>query len=256
MAEYQAKKFSVLEGCTLSACKDHKADHAEEFARRFRIPARYSSLDALLDADVCDALTCAVIDSRHRVLSEPVLRRGLPLLSEKPLGRTVADCAALAALAADAGVPNLVNFSKRNAPALAATKVCLQDGIAGRILSVEAEYLQGWVATGAWGDWMTVPRWKWRLTPELSTAMQKGFVSAGELPDEFRFPGETGEKAAAPDSVDGTALFSILAAGNYDGTVDVEGWNDAEWSAEREIEGQRNAMEYLKRCRGGTPRRS
>jgi predicted dehydrogenase len=170
MAEYQAKKFSEIEGCVLRSCKDHKADHAEDFARRHGIPSWHASLDALLEEGSCDALTCVVIDSRHRVLSEPVLRKRLPLFGEKPLARTLADCAALTTLAAEAAVPNFVNFSKRNAPAMRALKAALAAGEAGEVRSVEAEYLQSWVATAAWGDWMIVPRWKWRLLPELSTA--------------------------------------------------------------------------------------
>lgn len=170
MAEYQAKKFSEIERCVLRSCKDHKADHAEDFARRHGIPSWHASLDALLDEGSCDALTCVVIDSRHYVLSEPVLRKRLPLFGEKPLARTLADCAALTTLAAEATVPNFVNFSKRNAPALRALKASLEAGETGEVQSVEAEYLQGWAATAAWGDWMVVPRWKWRLLPELSTA--------------------------------------------------------------------------------------
>lgn len=200
MAEYQAKKFSAVEGCVLSACKDHKESHAEDFARRFSIPAWYSSLDTLLGEGGCDALSCAVIDSRHRTHCEKVLAKGLPLLCEKPLARTVADCEFLAARAAEGPAPNLVNFSKRNAPALAALRNAVRDGTAGRLVSAEASYLQGWVATGEWGDWMEVPRWKWRLLPEFSTAGAVGDLGT-HLVDALLYacgplsPDPTGAKA-------------------------------------------------------------
>jgi sugar phosphate isomerase/epimerase len=48
---------------------------------------------------------------------------------------------------------------------------------------------------------------------------------------------------------DWSELFVVLDAAGYDGTVDVEGWNDSEWSGEREIEGQRRALDYLRSCR-------
>lgn len=49
---------------------------------------------------------------------------------------------------------------------------------------------------------------------------------------------------------DWAALFRILDSHAYGGTVDVEGWNDAEWAGERELAGQTRALEYLKACRG------
>jgi sugar phosphate isomerase/epimerase len=45
-------------------------------------------------------------------------------------------------------------------------------------------------------------------------------------------------------------VFRILEASGYAGAIDIEGWNDAIWSREREIEGQLRALAYLKRTRG------
>ena len=44
-------------------------------------------------------------------------------------------------------------------------------------------------------------------------------------------------------------VFTILKESGYTGTVDIEGWNDREYSGEREIEGQSLALTYLKRMR-------
>ncbi len=48
---------------------------------------------------------------------------------------------------------------------------------------------------------------------------------------------------------DWVRLFSILQKKSYGGTVDVEGWNDVQWSGQRELEGQKRALDYLKACR-------
>jgi sugar phosphate isomerase/epimerase len=56
------------------------------------------------------------------------------------------------------------------------------------------------------------------------------------------FPGE--------GDADWKTIFAILRQGGYTGSVDIEGWNDKEWSGEKEIEGQRRALEYLRHCRG------
>ncbi|OHD77002.1 MAG: hypothetical protein A3J97_11935 [Spirochaetes bacterium RIFOXYC1_FULL_54_7] len=47
-------------------------------------------------------------------------------------------------------------------------------------------------------------------------------------------------------------LFRVLGSGGYTGTVDVEGWNDADWVGERELEGQLRALAYLKECRAAS----
>ncbi len=44
-------------------------------------------------------------------------------------------------------------------------------------------------------------------------------------------------------------LIGILRNSAYQGTIDIEGWNDAEWSGNRELQGQSQAMDYLKSCR-------
>ena len=44
-------------------------------------------------------------------------------------------------------------------------------------------------------------------------------------------------------------LFDLLLSGTYTGTVDIEGWNDAQWSGEQEIPGQVAALTYLRACR-------
>lgn len=45
------------------------------------------------------------------------------------------------------------------------------------------------------------------------------------------------------------SVFRILREGAYQGTVDIEGWNDADWSGEKEIEGQLRALHHLKQSR-------
>ncbi|MDX9957100.1 MAG: Gfo/Idh/MocA family oxidoreductase [Spirochaetia bacterium] len=169
MAEYQVKKFRELDGCRICACADRNPGKAEDFSSRFDIPGYYTSITDLLDDGKCQAVSCVTSDSQHPRIVMAAMERGLPVFCEKPLARTLHECQAMANLAATAGVPNLVNYSKRNAPALAALKTILDSGKLGEIQEVEAEYLQSWVRTKVWGDWLTTPRWRWRLLPEESS---------------------------------------------------------------------------------------
>ncbi len=50
---------------------------------------------------------------------------------------------------------------------------------------------------------------------------------------------------------DWRAVFRLLESSGYRGTVDIEGWNDDEWSGEREIEGQTRALAHLRAARAG-----
>ncbi len=238
MAEYQAKKFAENGNCAITACADRNADHARNFARRFDIPYHCDAIRTLLDHGDFDAATCSVIDSQHARICEAILGRGLPVFCEKPLARSIAECERLTGLAAETPVPAIVNFSKRNAPALHALKAVLDTGELGAIESVDASYLQDWVASSHWGDWKTVPRWKWRLLPSESSsgaagdlgshlvdallflfgslsadkpgkglslieAMDAGFLTAETLPPEFM------DSAVAPPLVEFSANISL-----------------------------------------------
>jgi sugar phosphate isomerase/epimerase len=47
-------------------------------------------------------------------------------------------------------------------------------------------------------------------------------------------------------------IFAILRAGNYRGTIDIEGWHDPVFRGELELTGQTNALRYLQACREET----
>lgn len=170
MAEYQVGKFRRLPSCEVLACVDRNPGNAESFARRLGLERHYTSIDDLLDDGVCTALSCAASDGQHARLTLAAMDRGLPVFCEKPLARTLAECGLLAQKASATGLVNLVNYSKRNAPALATLKAVASSGELGDVIAVEAEYLQSWVLSRVWGDWRTTPRWRWRLSPEESSA--------------------------------------------------------------------------------------
>lgn len=47
-------------------------------------------------------------------------------------------------------------------------------------------------------------------------------------------------------------ILTILLMAGYEGTVDIEGYHDPVFKGELELSGQVAALEYLKRCRGGS----
>lgn len=49
--------------------------------------------------------------------------------------------------------------------------------------------------------------------------------------------------------VKGEELLAALRAGNYPGDITIEGFHDPEFIGPREMEGQKLALDYLRRCR-------
>ncbi len=47
-------------------------------------------------------------------------------------------------------------------------------------------------------------------------------------------------------------VITILMQAGYQGTIDIEGWHDPVYKGELEMTGQVHALNYLKRCRGGS----
>ncbi len=51
---------------------------------------------------------------------------------------------------------------------------------------------------------------------------------------------------------DWTAIISELRRAGFKGSIDIEGWHDPVYRKELEMTGQVHALNYLKRCRGGS----
>jgi sugar phosphate isomerase/epimerase len=57
------------------------------------------------------------------------------------------------------------------------------------------------------------------------------------------------QRTAGFGDSDWARIIRILSDAGYDGTIDIEGWNDPVYRGEREMEGQVLGMKYLKSCR-------
>lgn len=166
MGAYHAKRFSSDPGVTLVSCYDREPAKAMELAAAWNIPRAAASADELLAG--CDAVSCALIDRDHVTAARKVAEYGLPLFMEKPLGRNAAETGPLVELFDRGGWPLVVNFSKRNAPALPFAKAFLAEGHLGRLSGARFSYQQSWLVDPAWGDWHVESRWQWRTSEALS----------------------------------------------------------------------------------------
>jgi predicted dehydrogenase len=169
MAEYHAKRFSGLDGMSISAVCDHLPQRARDFASSRGIPTHFVEPAEMCASGEIDAVSIASYDGAHAAPALAALGRGLPVFCEKPMARRLAEAEAMAAAAREAGAPAIVNFSKRNGGLLGAAAALAASGRLGGLRALELSYRQSWLLQDSWGDWRTTPRWKWRLLESQST---------------------------------------------------------------------------------------
>jgi predicted dehydrogenase len=102
----------------LAACCDVDQGRAERYRARFGFARAYTDLDRMLEEERPDAAVMAVPLEITARLAPRVFAAGVPLLVEKPPGRTVEEVDALVA-AAEGGaraVPHQVAFNRRFVP--------------------------------------------------------------------------------------------------------------------------------------------
>ncbi len=176
MAATHARSFAPMKGVALSACCDVDEKKARAFARDWNIPRWYADYDDLLGSEKLDAVSNVTGDIMHAPISLAAIARGLAVLCEKPLATTLADARRMRDAAARRGVVTHVNFSYRNSTGAQAAAAIIQAGGIGRVLHVEASYLQSWLVQDAWGDWRTNPTFTWRLSRAHGSAGVLGDV--------------------------------------------------------------------------------
>ena len=100
------------------ACCDVDGGRAEQYRVRFGFARAYSDIEKMLETERPDAAALAVPVELTPKLAPLVFRAGVPLLLEKPPGRTVDEVDALIAAAEGNGrpVPHQVAFNRRFAP--------------------------------------------------------------------------------------------------------------------------------------------
>jgi predicted dehydrogenase len=135
VARYVALFARLSRGWRLAACCDALPERAARFARRFGIPRACSSYSELMALPDLDAVYLAVPHHLHAPLAAEAIRRGRPVLVEKPLARTLAEGLDLCRLAAEAGVKVGVNYQYRYDPGCYALARAAQAGALGPIHS-------------------------------------------------------------------------------------------------------------------------
>jgi myo-inositol 2-dehydrogenase / D-chiro-inositol 1-dehydrogenase len=121
----QARYAAKHPGTDLAACCDLDPARAERHRTRFGFARAYSDIVKMLESERPEAAVLAVPVELTAKLAPLVFRAGVPLLLEKPPGRTVEEVDALIAAAGGDGrpaVPHQVAFNRRFAPVVQEAK--------------------------------------------------------------------------------------------------------------------------------------
>jgi predicted dehydrogenase len=176
MAHDHARRFQKIRGVRLAACCDIVPDRAKAFAAEYGIPHWYADHAPMLDEGALDAVAVVTVDAAHAPVSLAVIEHGLAVLCEKPLATSLAEARRMRDAAARKGVVTQVNFSYRNSSGAQAAAAWIASGGIGRVMHVEASYLQSWLAQDSWGDWRTNDSLTWRLSTRHGSAGTLGDI--------------------------------------------------------------------------------
>jgi len=164
MANAHAQNFISNKNVKIISACDVVDEKVKKFAKEYNIPKKFTNVSGMLDDPELDAVSNVTPDALHSQISLEVIASGKHILCEKPLATNYSDAKKMADAANAKGVINMVNFSYRNSSAIQKAHEILASGKIGRVMHIEASYLQSWLVSKSWGDWKTESAWLWRLS--------------------------------------------------------------------------------------------
>ena len=117
LGRHHARIASTLEGTELVSVVDTNAERAAAASAATGAPAQADFREVI---DQVDAVTIAVPTEQHRDIALPFLERGIAVLVEKPMARTLEESRELVAAARASGATFAVGHTERYNPAVAA----------------------------------------------------------------------------------------------------------------------------------------
>lgn len=133
--KYQTENSSVV----LAGCCDIDLEKAKCFKAQFGFERAYADMDKMLDEIKPDAVCLISPVHRTAALAANILERRIPLLLEKPPGRTLEEVLCLAETANRTKTPHRVAFNRRYAPLIRALREDMKALSPSQIQSIQYE---------------------------------------------------------------------------------------------------------------------
>jgi predicted dehydrogenase len=141
MGSNHARVFRDIEnGVSLVAVADQNPQVAARVGARFRVPY-YTDYIRLVEDCQPDLVSLAVPTSLHHQVGSELIRRGIHVLVEKPIAKSIEEGESLTRLAEEQGVVLAVGHIERFNPAIVALRERLDQNQAGRIFKLQAQRL-------------------------------------------------------------------------------------------------------------------
>lgn len=142
-AQFQLAGWRELGGARCVAIFNRNRARAAALAERFDVPAVYEDLDELLAHESLDFIDIVAGEEAHADFTRRAAARGLPVICQKPLGRTAAEAEAMLAACRAAGVPLLVHENWRFQSGLRALGRHLHRGTIGPVFRARLDMRSG-----------------------------------------------------------------------------------------------------------------
>lgn len=126
---------------SVAACMRRDGDKAKDYAKRHKIARFYDdAADLIGDADV-DAIYIATPPSSHADLAIKALEARKPVLVEKPMALSTAECDVMTAVAQEVSQPLFTAYYRRALPRFEKLREVISDGTIGEPRCVEVRHL-------------------------------------------------------------------------------------------------------------------
>lgn len=209
--------FQKAEGSRLVAVMRRNSELAADYAKRHGVPKWYDDADKLIHDPDVDAIYIATPPSTHKDYVLRCAAAGKPVLVEKPMALSHAECIEMNAACAAAGVPLFVAYYRRSLPRYVKIKSLVDGGAIGEVRMANSRFHRPPLARD------TDPSQFWRIDPALAGGGH--FVDMaghaldfldhvlGPIEQVAGFAGNQADLYAAEDIVSGCFRFASGAQG-------------------------------------------
>jgi myo-inositol 2-dehydrogenase / D-chiro-inositol 1-dehydrogenase len=136
IANAHAQAIAMTPGAVLTAAASPTREHVEDFCGRWKAPHVFSDYREMLASGEIDAITVACPNDLHAQVTIDAAKAGLHVLVDKPLAMTLAECDAMIAACAQAGVVLLYGENLCFAPKYVRAKELADEGAFGDVYYV------------------------------------------------------------------------------------------------------------------------
>ncbi len=148
------RRLGISEVVALTETADAKGK-----AEAMSIPNYFTDYKEMIDTMDLDMVHICTPNHTHHEMSTYALKKGVNVICEKPMCKTIEEGRDMVRVAEETGLVNAVNFHNRFYPMTYEMKRQIQEGKTGKIWAVHGVYLQDWLFHDTDYNWRIDPRY-------------------------------------------------------------------------------------------------